>query len=264
MIRVLIVDDELLAIRRLEIKLTRFRDVEVVGTCRDGDQALKSIKNLIPDLVLLDINMPGIDGLHVGQAAINMGIAVIFVTAFNQYAVEAFQQHALDYLLKPVDENRLAQALERYRSRKKRDKAADKIGELNSVIIQLRALNPQATDIRPHNSIWVKSRNREQKITVENIEWVEASRDYVTIHMTNAHTYFVRNTMNNFESLLDSKLFHRIHRSSIVNLSQITEISLVGNTQILQLASGAKLRVGRKYRATTNLRIKELSLYQHS
>lgn len=258
MIKVLIVDDEALAIRRLEIKLARYTDVEIVGTARDGDAAVVALTNLSPDMVLLDINMPGMDGLDVADCATALNIDVVFVTAFNQFAVQAFERNALDYLLKPVNHDRLGQALDRYRQRQKRSTALDKVGELNSVLAQLRAQNLENVPSKPDTSLWIKDRGRNRKISLESIEWVEASRDYVTVHMVDGRSHFVRDTMHHFEDMLDTALFQRIHRSTIINILKVKEVNMRKGVQYLLLQGGAELRVGRAYKVQTSLRLKEI------
>jgi len=258
MIKVLIVDDEALALRRLEIKLARYADVEIVGTARDGDAAVVALSSLSPDLVLLDINMPGMDGLDVADCAATLDIDVIFVTAFNQFAVQAFERNALDYLLKPVNQDRLEQALERYRKHQKRSTALDKVGELNSVLAQLRAQNLEDVPSKPDTGLWIKDRGRNRKISLESIEWVEASRDYVTVHMIDGRSHFVRDTMHHFESMLDPSLFQRIHRSTIVNILKVKEVNMRKSVQYLLLHGGAEVRVGRAYKVQTSLRLKEI------
>ena len=258
MIKVLIVDDESLAIRRLEIKLSRIQDIEVVGYCRDGDKAKEMLVTTSPDLTLLDINMPGANGFDVADRADELGIHVIFVTAFNQYAVQAFEQNAVDYLLKPVSTARLEAAIDRYRHLSQQEDALENVRELKSVITQLRAYAPDLEMPSPRKAIWIKNQGRLQKIQVESIEWIEAARDYVSLHMINGRTYFVRDTMNSFEKELESHLFQRTHRSSIVNLSQIREIKSVAGSQVLQLNSGMEIKVGRSFRNQVKLRLSEL------
>lgn len=258
MIRTLLVDDEPLAVRRLEIKLSRYPDIDIIGYSRDGDAAIKAMEERLPDLVFLDINMPGADGLEVARKAQALNVHVIFVTAFNQYAVQAFEKQAVDYLLKPVSAHRLDTAIERYRNREKQENALDHIAELNSIIAQFR--NQDSTPLTPpsHTNIWIKDKGNAKKITMEHIEWVEASRDYVSLHMINGRNYFVRNTMSHFEKILDTSLFQRVHRSSIVNLIQLKEIHNHDGRIRLVLRSGAKVRVGRSYKSKTTLRVKEL------
>jgi len=258
MIKVLIVDDEALAIRRLEIKLTRYADIDIVGTARDGDAAVVALSSLSPDVVLLDINMPGMDGLDVADHAATLGVGVIFVTAFNQFAVQAFERNALDYLLKPVNQDRLEQALDRYRHRQKSSTALDKVGELNSVLAQLRTQNLEGVPSKPDTGLWIKDRGRNQKISLESIEWIEASRDYVTLHMVDERSHFVRDTMHHFETMLDPSLFRRVHRSTIVNILKVKEVDMRKSVQYLLLHSGTEVRVGRAYKVQTSLRLKEI------
>lgn len=259
MIRTLLVDDEALAIRRLEIKLSRYKDVEVIGHSRNGDSALSDIQSLRPDLVLLDINMPGVDGLSVSEKALDMGVFVVFVTAFHQYAVQAFERNAVDYLLKPVSTDRLDTAIERFRARREQDDAQEQIRELKSVITQLRAAENRGENTIDLQYFWTKGNCVSQKITLNDIEWIEAARDYVTLHMQGGQTHFIRNTMTSFEKLLDKTLFQRVHRSAIVNVSQINKVSHKDGIFQIFLISGAKIRVGRVYKAETSLRLKEIS-----
>jgi len=259
MIRTLIVDDEALAIRRLEIKLSRYKDVDIIGHCRDGDKALRYIETKNPDLVLLDINMPGQDGLSVAEKTLSKGPHIIFVTAFQQYAIQAFERNAVDYLLKPVSTDRLDQALDRFRQRQKRSDALEEINELKSVIEQLRLTQSRSTEANIPQYFWMKDNGVSQKIRLSDIEWIEAARDYVSLHMQSGRTHFIRNTMTGFETLLDGSLFTRVHRSAIVNLSQITKISHKSGIFRLFMRSGAEIRVGRAYRNQTDLRLKELS-----
>lgn len=258
MIRVLLVDDEALAIRRLEIKLNRYSDVEIVGAARDGDAAVAALASKKPDLVLLDINMPGMDGLDVADRAAQLGVDVIFITAFNQFAVQAFERQALDYLLKPVNQTRLDEAFERYRQRLKRQTALDKVGELNSVLAQLRAYQQDDIVNKPETGLWIKDRGRNRKISMDSIEWIEAARDYVTVYMIGGRSHFVRDTMQHFESILDSTIFQRVHRSTIVNLLKVKEVNTRKSVQYLLLQGGAEVRVGRAYKVQTSLRLKEI------
>lgn len=258
MIRVLVIDDEALAIRRLEIKLSRYADIDVVGYAQDGDAAINMLQQKKPDLIFVDINMPGADGLEVAAAALDQDIHVIFVTAFNQFAVQAFEQQVVDYLLKPVSAQRLDLAVQRFRQLQKQTDAVDKVHELNSVVAQIRAHNGMPVETNNGDPIWIKDRGRIQKISSQNIEWVEASRDYVTLHMLDEHSHFVRDTMAHFENILDGAVFQRVHRSAIVNFTQIEEVSTHTGTTTLRLRSGAKIRIGRSYKSKTNLKLKEI------
>jgi len=256
MIKVMIADDEALAIRRLEIKLTRYQDVNIIGTARDGEATLKAISKLEPDLVFLDINMPGMDGLDVAKHAHELGVKIIFITAFDQFAVQAFELKALDYLLKPVTRSRLEQALNCFRNSKKQAMALDEVKELNSVVAQLRAQKIMRTPPQVFDELWIKVRGRNRKINMELIEWIEASRDYVTLHMVDGHTHFVRDTMQHFVTILDASTFQRVHRSTIVNITKVKEVNTQSAVQHLLLNSGVLLRIGRAYKVITNLRLK--------
>lgn len=258
MINILIVDDESLAIRRLEIKLSRISGVNIVGYARDGDTAFEQLNRHRPDLVLLDINMPGANGFEVADHAKDLGVHVVFVTAFNQYAVQAFEQNAVDYVLKPVSTPRLVAAINRYRQLSKQEKALDNVRELKAVITQLRAQAPETSTPHTKSTLWIRNQGRSQKISCENIEWIEAARDYVSLHMTNGRTFFVRDTMHNFEKELNNQLFQRVHRSAIVNFSHIREVKTEPGNQILILNSGAEVKIGRSYKSRVKLELSQL------
>lgn len=265
MIRTLIVDDEALALRRLKIMLNRYHDVEIVGQCRDGDATLIDLREKKPDLVFLDINMPGLNGLSAAEAAANQGVYVIFVTAFHQYAVQAFERNAVDYLLKPVSIDRLDLALDRFRQRRSEREATDKVDELNSVIAQLRSSSSTGQRDNEAKFYWMKDNRFSRKICLSDIEWIEAARDYVSLHMQSGKTYFTRSTMTNFESLLDKDIFLRVHRSSIINLTQVTKVSHKDGIFKLYLRSGGHTRVGRAYKSNTVLKLQSLAstVWQH-
>ncbi len=258
MIRTVIVDDEGLAIKRLQIKLARHKDIEIVGVARDGDAAEKLLQSLSPDLLILDIGMPGKDGLEVAQTAIHHKTHIIFVTAFQQYAVKAFERNAVDYLLKPIDSDRLERALEKYRTVRQQGEAMEKIEELESVVTQLRhaAMTPNS-DEKPH-FFWNQDNGITQKIRFGDIDWVQAARDYILLHMDNGRTHLVRHTLYGFEELLDSNQFQRVHRSSIVNILKINKIIKRDDTLFLTTRAGHEIRVGRSYRQETSLKLKQL------
>ena len=285
MIRTLIVDDEVLAIRRLKIKLNRYSDIEIIGHSLDGDQATSMIRELKPDLVLLDINMPGADGLRVAETIIETKTQVIFVTAFHLYAVQAFEREAVDYLLKPVSVDRLDTAIDRLRTRIIERNARDQIGELKSVIAQIRSSSCEE-DTNQHRQYyknghtskirlldiewveaardyislhWAKNGHTSHKIRLLDIEWVEAARDYISLHMKSGKTHFIRHTMKDFEKRLDQNLFARVHRSTIVNLSCVSSITHKSGIFELLLHSGNSVRVGRAYEKQTKLGLKSLA-----
>lgn len=243
--RILIVDDERLASRRLEVLLARRPQYDVVGVARDGDEALEMIETTRPDVVLLDIHMPGTDGLIVSrQLSAPQAPAVIFVTAYDQHAAEAFDAAAVDYLLKPVKPERLDTALARARSLLRLQDAQSRIGELESVIDALRGRGNNGDD-----SIWVKGREGMVRVSKRSIDWVEAEGDYVRLHCQD-RSWLHRDTLTAMESQLDARVFMRVHRSAIVNKQRIAMSSTTEHGgRLVHLDTGAVVRVGRSYEA---------------
>lgn len=257
MIRTLIVDDELLAIKRMEIRLQRYPDVEIIGNCSDGDEAISTIVRTKPDLVFLDIDIPGMNGLAVADHIVVKDTHIIFVTAFNQYAIEAFDRHAIDYLLKPVSVDRLDRAMKHFRIVREQTIAQDKVKELSDIVAQIRRKSPisascEATEIRP---LWIRENNRNIQIDMNGIEWVEAARDYLRIHMVSGRTHFIRRTMADMIKILDTDVFFRIHRSTIIRIPAVREISNHNGKFMVGMRSGNSLRVGRTYQSQTRKRL---------
>ena len=217
-IRALIVDDEELARDRIASLLAEQNDVEVVGTCADGPSAVEAIERERPDLVFLDVQMPGMDGFEVIENLDRDHIpAVVFVTAHDAHAIRAFEIHALDFLLKPFDQTRFEKALERARAQLSRDKSSTIDSRLMSLLEELR-------DERKYpERLIVKSSGRVFFVRAEDIDWVEASGNYVKIH-TKSEAHLLRESMKNMEAKLDPKIFVRIHRSAIVNIDRIKEL----------------------------------------
>jgi two-component system LytT family response regulator len=238
-IRTIVVDDERHARQKLRALLSTAEDVEIIRECRTAPEAIAAIREAKPDLVFLDVQMPGGDGFDV-LAGINGAAAhVIFVTAHDQYAVRAFEVEALDYLLKPFDRKRLTGALQRVRERMRDG------GDLQE---QLRAL---ADRVRPSDSlerIMVKSAGRITFLRVSEIDWIEAADNYVRLH-AGREKHLIRETMNHLESRLDPRKFVRIHRSAIVNVDAVQEIHTLfhGDHSVL-LRTGAEIPLGRSFR----------------
>ncbi len=246
--RVVLVDDEPLAVRRLEILLSRLNGIEIVGTRFDGESALALIREVKPDTVLLDVKMPLLDGFGVADAAgRDDGPAVVFITAHDDFAVRAFDARAVDYLLKPVDPARLAEALDRARAYLDAREAESKVAELEATLNGLREAGGKVARSR---DFWVKDRDRVVRVPEREIEWIEAERDYVRLHVP-GRSWLVRETMQRMERELDAARFVRVHRSAIVNADAIrmTKTTSSGG-RVLRLESGAEVRVGRSYEAT--------------
>jgi two-component system response regulator AlgR len=229
-IRTLIVDDEPLAVERLQILCARIADLTLVGTATEGAGALRLIESLAPDLVLLDIQMPGMDGMAVAQALTGRAPrpAVIFVTAFDQFAVAAFDVAAMDYLLKPVEAERLERAIARIRAR---------IGEAA----------PPATSSQWTREFWVPHRSGIVRIAARDIDLVEAERDYMRLHV-GPRSFLLHETITGLERQLDPDEFVRLHRSTLVRRDKIAGFRHNGaGAWEAQLQDGRWLRVGRTY-----------------
>lgn len=220
MIRTLIVDDEPLARERLRTLLQQEPDVQVIGECADGRQAVTAITNDAPDLVFLDIQMPILDGFGVLQALDDRPLpAIVFVTAYDQYALRAFDVHALDYLLKPFTARRFQKALQRARDEMQRDN-----GETSPVEKRLMTLLDDLNGEKKHpKRLVVKASGRVYFLKVDEIDWIEAEGNYVRLHVA-ANSHLLRETMKGMEAALDPDRFIRIHRSTIVNTERIREL----------------------------------------
>jgi two-component system LytT family response regulator len=241
-IRTLIVDDEPLARQRLRTLLAAAPDFEIVGECGDGAEAVTAISERAPDLVFLDVQMPGLDGMGViEELGPGRAPAFIFVTAYDRYALQAFEVQALDYLLKPFDRDRFAKALDRARAAVRRDPADN--GQ------QLRALIEEMVPNRKYlDRVLIKSGNRVVFLKVEEIDWVEAAGNYLRLHV-GRETHLLRETMNALESRLDPAKFLRIHRSTIVNIDRIQEFHpLFHGDYAVLLRDGVQLTLSRGYR----------------
>ncbi|MDB5422676.1 MAG: lytR [Phenylobacterium sp.] len=245
MLRVLIVDDEPLARRRLDILLKAIPDVEVAGAAPDGLAARRMIGELRPDVMLLDIKMPGLNGFELLDA-LPAGTApiVIFVTAFDRFAVEAFKRAAFDYLLKPVEPERLRAAIARAREALATQAASERVRELEEIIGNLRQ-GPDRAAPRFDREVWVQDRNDRLSLPVAAIDWVGAERDYVRIH-TGGRSYLVRQALGGLGARLDPAAFQRIHRSSLVKLDRIVRLRSVGGKSSVVLSTGAELAVSRR------------------
>jgi two-component system LytT family response regulator len=242
-IRTLIVDDEPMARERVLTLLAQQPDIEVVGQCADGAQALSAIERLEPELVFLDIQIPVMDGFGVIRALEPHRIPmVVFTTAYDEYALRAFEVHALDYLLKPFDGPRFLRTLERARERLERQRAGD-LGK--RLLAMVQDLKPEVA--HPPDRLVVKSGGRIFFIRTDEIDWVDAAGNYVRLHVKgDAHLF--RETMAAMESRLDPSSFVRIHRSHIVNVDRIKELQPGTGDHAVVLRSGVKLPLSRGYK----------------
>ena len=236
-IRTMIVDDEPLAIERLQMLCAREPRIALVGTASDGEAALRLIEGLKPDLVMLDIAMPLLDGIGVARAVGRMGMrpAVIFVTAFEGFAVEAFDLAAVDYMLKPVAHDRLSRAIDR-------------------VEAALRNRLPEgeaAAEPQPEcaEEFWVPHRSELIRLATDQIDRIEAERDYMRLHV-GQHSYLLHQTISSLEERLDPQQFVRLHRSHIVRRDHIARLRHDGSgVWFAALADGGEIRIGRTFLA---------------
>ncbi len=242
-VRAAIVDDEPLARQRIRNLLLEAPDVEVIAECANGKDAIESLEASPPDLLFLDIQMPEIDGFDVLQA-IGVGHvpAVIFVTAYDQFALRAFEAHALDYLLKPFDDERFGAALQRARERIRQQQGGDLDRRLQALLENVRG------DHGYLRRLVVPSGHRNVFVRTEHIDWIEAERNYIRLHV-GGRGYLLRENLSHIVSALDPATFCRIHRSIIVNIDRIQAVEALfrGEYQVV-LHDGTKLTSGRSYR----------------
>ncbi len=248
-IRALIVDDEPPARQRIRTLLEQRDDIEIVAECTDGNEALNVIRSRRPDLVFLDIQMPEMTGFEVVAAiGVERMPAVIFVTAFDRYAIKAFDVNAVDYLLKPFDRERFDTALGRAMETIRHRSAANP--PLTKLIARLRK------DDRIPDRLLIRSAGRMTAVRIDEIEWIEAAGNYVSIH-TAAQTHLHRETLKNLQSTLDPSRFVRVHRSAIVNIAHVREVRprQSGDSDI-ELDSGRVVSLSRRYREALDRALK--------
>lgn len=241
-IRVLIVDDEPPARTRLRRLLEGEDGVDLLGECRTGAEAIASIEREAPDLVFLDVQMPGLDGFHVIEGLDVARLpAIVFVTGFDEYAFHAFQVHAVDYLLKPVGRERFHTALARARERLALGDSTAPDARLLAMVAELRAARSR------HERLAVKHDGRVQFVRINDLDWVEAAANYVRLHAHGA-VYILRESMKSMEARLPADSFLRIHRSTIVNFERVREIQPWFHGEYIALLNdGTKLVVGHAY-----------------
>lgn len=260
LIRTLIVDDEELARRGIELRLARHCDVTIVQHCVNGREAIAAVALEKPDLMFLDIQMPGLSGFEVlarlPQESMPM---VIFVTAYDRYALAAFEAQAIDYLLKPIDDTRFTQALERVRSYWQQKNAFTQREQLMRLLastqgsgtVDERTLReylqaerePQYPQILP-----IRDDAGTVRVDVRTIDWIDAAGDYMCVH-ADGRTYVLRETMKSLEAVLDPKIFQRVHRSTIVNVQRVRRLRPHTNGEyFLTLEDGQEIKLSRSYR----------------
>jgi len=276
-LRTIIVDDEPLARKGLMIRLQAYDDITVVAQCCNGREAIEAIRAYQIDLMFLDIQMPGLNGFQVIEEITKQGLklpTVVFATAFEQYAIKAFEVHALDYIMKPADEARLDQAINKVRSYFNSNTDADHKAKLIRLVsdvtgndckqILTELANNQPVSLSSYSDVLaIKDAGEVSRVPVKDITWIDAAGDYMCVHTCSdannikesskeslkENTHILRKTMKQLEEHLDPKLFIRNHRSTIVNKDYIQKLcSQVNGESFLVLKNGKELKVSRSYK----------------
>jgi two-component system LytT family response regulator len=260
MLSTIIVDDEALARRGLRHRLSQVDDISIVAEARNGREALQTIRELQPDLVFLDIQMPGMGGFEVIAELKEETIpAIVFVTAFNEYAIKAFEANALDYLLKPIEDSRLHEAISRVReyldqkhALKHKKSLLRLVSEMTGEnVSSMRELSDKGVDSLKKKKLAklvIKDGSRTTLVQQDQIEWIDAAGDYMCVHV-GGETHIMRETMKGLEAQLDSDLLQRVHRSTIVNINQVTEMrSHINGEYFLTLGCGHTVKLSRTYK----------------
>jgi two-component system, LytTR family, response regulator len=250
-IRTVIADDQPMARERLTALLSEEPDVELVAACASGAEVVTAIESHRPDLVFLDMQMPELDGFGVIAAVGPERMpSVVFVTAYDEFALRAFEVHALDYLLKPFGRLRFQKALDRARDHLSRQRAGDLARRLVALVEEVRPARPRA------ERLMVRSGARVVFVEVRNVDWVEAEGNYVRLHV-GEESHLIRDTMHAVETRLGAGQFMRIHRSRIANIDRVKELRLLQNGEYeIVLRNGRALRVSRLYRDKLQERLK--------
>jgi two-component system LytT family response regulator len=253
-ISVLIVDDEPLAREGVALHLQDEKEFSIIGECENGSDAIRSILSLKPDLVFLDIKMPKVNGFDVVNAVGSQHMPpVIFLTAYDEYAIEAFNTHAIDYLLKPIDRVRFKESLDHARDQILKNAISKRSEQLTQLLSQTQGLSSltttnQTSALIPDERLVIRSNGHIYLLKSEDIYWIEAEGDYITVH-TPQKSHLVRETMKNIEARLNEQGFQRVHRSSIVNLSYVRElISLDSGDYQIILRDSTCVKLSRNYR----------------
>ena len=259
---ILLIDDEPLARKRLRQFLAEYQDCSIVGECGDGREAVNRIRELKPDLVFLDVQMPEVTGLEV-VAALDEAERplIIFVTAHDEYAVRAFDLHAVDYLLKPYDRDRFAAAYDRARETLNNRSVREQNERLNALLEDAGRVGGEhasGSDVL-HDRILVKTGSRVLFVNPCDIDWVEAAGNYVKLHV-NKDEYIVRESITRLETMLAARQFARVHRSTIVNLNRVKELRpWFSGEMIIVMNNGTELKLSRTYRKDLERRVCILS-----
>ena len=259
----IIVDDEPLALEGLKLRLEKIPEIKVIAEAGDGDEAIKLCQELMPDVLFLDLRLPGLNGIEVVQALQSDILPmIVFVSAYGEYAIDAFELNAIDYVMKPANLGRLQKTVDRIMQRataklsnkdssKEKFKLLKALGETSGIAVA-ELENWLTTDLplpSPYNHELVIKNNDHEKIflPVKDIRWIDAAGDYMCVHANN-ETHIVRITMKKLQSQLDPKIFSRIHKSTLVNVNFIKSIRPMRNSEsILELGDNVQLKVSRNF-----------------
>lgn len=255
-LRVFVADDEPLAMRRVLRSVDRLPDLEIVGMAADGEEAREAIEVLKPDLLILDIMMPGLSGFDLLAALSDeWAPAVIFVTAFDRFAVDAFAEGAIDYILKPLDDERLALAVDRARTRLGEEKTKQRFEQLRTTLARMNTDFNSAITSPYESDLWVRDGGAVTRVRVRDIDWIEATGDYVTLH-AKGMTHLADDSIRSLVERLDPAHFLQVHRSHIVRLDAVASIEREKFSGIgLRMSSGEKVRVSKSHKPAVLERI---------
>ncbi|SEA19165.1 LytR/AlgR family response regulator transcription factor [Alkalimonas amylolytica] len=263
MLNVVVVDDEPLARKGMLYRLGDYKTLKVVAECGNGKEALEAIAKHQPELVFLDVEMPGMDGFAVLEQLQNQQLPmpyIIFVTAYDHYALAAFDVNAIDYVLKPVEAGRLKAAIDKalkaFESRddqKHKSQLAEVVsrltGDAAETILERLSNEEPVVDSRYPDAISIKDSGEITRVMVIDIDWVDAAGDYMCIHTRDGQTHILRKTMKELELELDPRLFVRVHRSAIVNVNTIVKLQMLPNGEHqLMLSNDQTVKVSRSYK----------------
>jgi two-component system, LytTR family, response regulator len=259
-IRTAIVDDEVLSRRGIALRLHEAAEFEVVAECSNGREAVSTLQQERPDLVFLDVQMPGLSGFEVlAQLPRDIMPLVVFITAYDQYALRAFEARAIDYLLKPIDDHRFEATLERVRQSVSERTATDQRDRLLEIVAEITGAGEigleellehgtAALGVRQPQVLPIRQGRKTVRVPIPAIQWIDAAGDYMCVH-AEGDTHILRGTMKELEEILDPRLFQRVHRSTIVNLRFVKSLRAHMNGEyFLSLEGGQELKLSRTYR----------------
>jgi two-component system, LytTR family, response regulator len=248
-IRIALVDDEPLALRAMQRALDEVQDIEVVAECSSGEDVLRLLPTLRPDLIFLDIEMPGMSGMEIAQQLQGRDSPfIVFVTAYDKYALEAFKVQAIDYILKPICEEKVRDVMKRIAERVRLHRWQEVDSRLGTIIQMIERQKKELPMPGELDRFTIKNRDRIYFIETSSIDWIQADGNYVTLH-TGCNKHLLRIKMNQLEERLNSKLFVRVHRSTIVNIQSIKELRPFFNgSYLILLTDNTKIYSSRGYR----------------